>query len=222
MNIQGNPADWTDLLDSMVPAILSLTISSWESLPPIPSDEKEDDITVKLCRALRQNRDARDLPFQIHTQQVELDPAPVQDMGRLDIAFNLFVPREEIYFCLEGKRLNVVKDGATRAYAAEYVRLGMMRFISGQYSHAVHHGGMIGYVLDRDVTRAIANVEANVRARCAALRMTPPGNLVDSDLLRPDGRVRETHHQREQDNRTFRIHHLFMAAHRGDEPCPHP
>ena len=140
-------------------------------------------------------------------------------MGRLDIVFNLLVPREEIYFCLEGKRLNVVKDGATRAYASEYVRLGMMRFVTGQYSRAVRHGGMIGYVLDQDIPRAIANVEKNVRAQCRALCITPPGHLLDSKVLGSDERVRETHHQREHDNRKFRIHHLFMAAHRCEEVC---
>ena len=196
----------------MVPDILRLTIAAWESLPPIAPDEKEDRITLTLCRALRQNREARNLPFQIHTQQVELDPLPGEDMGRFDIVFNLLVPREEIYFCLEGKRLNVVKDGTRRAYASEYVGLGMMRFITGQYSRAVRHGGMIGYVLDRDITRAIANVEANVQAQCSALRMTRPGNLLDSGALGPDKRARETHHRRKFDTGTFRIHHLFMAV----------
>src|SRR6185437_556375 len=107
--------------------------------------------------------------FQIHTQQVEIDPQPGEDMGRMDIVFNVLVPREEIYFCLEGKRLNVVNNGVTRAYAAEYVSHGMMRFVTGQYSAAVRHGGMIGYVLDRDIPRAILNVEANVQAQHAAL-----------------------------------------------------
>ena len=212
MNILGNPADWLDLFDSLVSDILSVTIEAWKTLPSIASDEKEDDITLTLCRALRQNRDARHLPFLIHTQQVELDPEPGEDMGRLDIVFNLLVPREEIYFCLEGKRLNVVKNGTKRAYASEYVRHGMMRFITGQYSRAVHHGGMIGYVLDQDITNAISNVTVNIRAQCSALRMTPPGTLVDSEVDRLDERVRETHHQREHDNRTFRIHHLFMAT----------
>ena len=133
-------------------------------------------------------------------------------MGRLDIAFNLCVPREEIYFCLEGKRLNVVKDGTKRAYASEYVRHGMMRFITAQYSRAVHQGGMIGYVLDQDIMNAISNVTANIQAQCTALRMESPGSLVDSEVFRCDQRVRETHHQREHDNCTFRIHHLFMAT----------
>jgi hypothetical protein len=208
----GTPGDWADLLDPMVPEILRLVVAAWEALPSAAPDEKEDDITVALCRALRQHRTARQLPFQIHTQLVELDPIPGEDTGRLDIVFILPVPREDIYFGLEGKRLNVVKDGTTRAYAAEYVKFGMMRFIKGQYSRAVRHGGMIGYVLNGDIGHAIANVEANVQAAYSALGMSAPGILLSSAAVHGDSRVRETHHQRNHELNTFRIHHLFMSA----------
>ena len=97
--------------------------------------------------------------FQIRTQVVELDPMPGEDLGRMDIVFIPLVPREDIYFCLESKRLNVVKDGETRAYASEYVTFGMLRFVTGQYSKAVRHGGMIAYVLDGNLSRAISNIE---------------------------------------------------------------
>ena len=128
MTVVGTPADWFDLLDSMVPDILSLVITTWETMQPPSQDNKEDDITIDLCRALRQARTARNLPLQIHTQQIELDPVLDQGLGRLDIAFNVLVPKEDIYFCLEAKRLNVVKDGAHRSYASEYVTFGMLRF----------------------------------------------------------------------------------------------
>src|ERR1700730_13074985 len=117
----------------MLPDILSLVLTSWAEMPSPEADETEDNITIALCRKLMQNRTARGLMFQIHTQLVELDPMPGEDLGRLDIAFVPLVPREDIYFCLESKRLNVVKDGVPRSYASEYVNLGMVRFITGQY-----------------------------------------------------------------------------------------
>ena len=212
MTVVGTPADWVDLLDSMVPGILSLVITTWETMQPPSQDSKEDNITNDLCRALRQARAARDLPLQIHTQQIELDTMLDQDRGRLDIAFNVLVPREDIYFCLEAKRLNVVKDGAYRSYASEYVTLGMLRFVSGKYSKTVHHGGMIGYVLDGNVTHAIANIAANIQSQCSALRMDPPGSLLTSAVINDDSRVRETHHHRDHESTVFHIHHLFMAA----------
>ncbi|MGC0779409.1 MAG: hypothetical protein WCD68_19585, partial [Candidatus Acidiferrum sp.] len=196
MSIIGISTEWSDLIDPMLPEILNLVIASWQEMPSPPPDEKEDNITITLCRILMQNRTARGLMFQVRTQVVELDPMPGQELGRLDIAFIPLVPREDIYFCLESKRLNVVKNGERRAYASEYVQFGMLRFVTGQYSNAVRHGGMIGYVLDGDVSSAMTNVEANIQQRHEELCMIPPGALVPSTVLIGNSRAKETHHQR--------------------------
>lgn len=213
MTIVGIPKEWADLIDSMVPEILNLVIETWEEMPTPEPDQREDDITNALCRALKNNRNARGLMFQIDTQFVELDPIPGEDFGRLDISFRPLIPREDIYFCLESKRLNVVKDGKPpRSYASEYVTLGMSRFVTGQYSKAVSHGGMIAYVLDGNISNAMTNVESNIRKQYAALRMAAPGKLLPSKVLPGDNRARETHHQRAHETISFCIHHLFMAG----------
>lgn len=209
----GPPADWADLIDPMVPVILKLVLTSWAGIQTPASDEMEDAITETLCRKLRQDRTARDLPFQIHTQLVELEPANGERLGRLDIAFIPLVNREDIYFCLECKRLNVINDGVKRSYASEYVAFGMLRFVTGQYSHAVRHGAMIGYVLDGDVTSAMTNVETSIHRRHVELRMHSPGALLQSSVLKTESRARETHHNRTGENSpSFCIHHLFVAA----------
>jgi hypothetical protein len=151
--------------------------------------------------------------FQIHTQLVELEPAIGEDLGRQDIVFIPTIAREDIYFCMESKRLNVVKDGKLRTNASEYVTHGMLRFVTGQYSKAVRHGGMMGYVLDGNVSHAIANVEDNIQTHHAALCMAWPGVLQSSTVLEGDARARETHHQRTHETTLFRIHHLFMTIH---------
>ncbi len=212
MSVIGSPGAWADLIDPMVPEVLQLVIVTWRTMGSPPPDAKEDDITIALCRALRQNRTARGLMFMIDTQLVELDPVPGEDLGRLDIAFRPLIPREDIYFCLECKRLNVVKNGQTRAYAAEYVLRGMIRFVTGQYSRAVSHGGMLGYVLDGQVDDAIANVAVNVQAQCGPLCMDQPGTMHPSSILTEEVSVRETVHRRPHESTEFRIHHLFMGA----------
>ncbi len=217
MSVLGAPSQWADLIDSMLPDVLNLVLESWEHLPPPAPNETEDNITMGLCRTLMQNRTARGLMFQIRTQVVELDPMPGEDLGRLDIAFIPLVPREDIYFCLESKRLNVVKDGKMRPYASEYVRFGMTRFVTGQYSKMVKHGGMIGYVLDGNVSEAMTNVEANIRERHEELCMTPPGAFQPSAVLSSEPRARETHHKRAHEASLFQIHHLFMP---GATPSP--
>ena len=209
MAIVGTPTDWADLVDSMVPQILASVIEAWEGMPLPAHDEGEDNITIALCRALQQNRTARGLMFQIRTQVVELDPVPGEDFGRMDIVFIPLIPREDIYFCLENKRLNVVKNGKTRAYASEYVKFGMFRFVTGQYSKAVRHGGMIGYVLDGDIDRAMTNIEKNIKKQHSALGMVAPGSFLPSTSLKGDARAHETHHRRAHETQLFRIYHLF-------------
>lgn len=81
MTVADIPIEWADLIDSLVPEILNLVIASWDEMSPPAPDEKEDDITIALCRALMQNRTARGLPFQVRTQVVELEPAPGEDLA---------------------------------------------------------------------------------------------------------------------------------------------
>ena len=216
MSIIGAPKDWQGVIDSKVPDIIKLVVAVWKRVSPGAADEREDDITARLCIALQRSRTARKMMFYIHFQQVELDPSTGDEFGRMDIAFypsgEKWVPREDIYFCLECKRLNVIKGGKPRAYATEYVTMGMNRFVTGQYSRAVLHAGMIGYVRDGDVPRAMSDVEAGIVARHSELAMKPPGQFMPSAVLPRFRHARETHHERRRGEPAFRIHHLFMAG----------
>jgi hypothetical protein len=211
MSIVGEPTNWADLIDPLVPDILGLVIATWEGMAAPPTDAREDQISVNLCKLLQQNRTARELFFQIDTQQVELNPAAGEDIGRMDISFRPLVAREDIYFCLECKRLNVILDGRTRSYASEYVVFGVARFVSGQYASRVRHGGMLAYVLNGDAARAIVSVESNLRERHAVLGMEPPGAFAPSSIIVGDAKVKETHHRRGHDAVLFCLHHMFMA-----------
>ena len=188
-------------------------------MPAPAGDELEDVVSEALCRALRQSRNRCDLPFRIDTQLVELDPAAGQDQGRMDIVFSPPVPRENIYFCLECKRLNVREADTTkpRPYFAEYVQYGMFRFVRGQYANSVRFGGMLAFVLDGDVAGAMTGVEGNIKTHHRDLGMTSPGQFQMSAVRPADSRVRETEHRRGAVPDPFVIQHLFMA---GDPKAP--
>lgn len=130
----------------------------------------------------------------------------------MDIVFSPMVPRENIYFCLECKRLNVRTTNGVRPYHSEYVTYGMTRFVVGQYASNVRHGGMLAFVLDGDIDKAIAGVQLNVAASQAALGMSPPGLFMASTHVPTDTRIRETHHRRDISKDVFLIHHIFMAG----------
>ena len=195
----------------MLPSLIDLIVSSCGELPLADPLSREDVITDALCLILRRNRRVRDFPFLVYTQLVELDPAVGEEEGRLDIVFQPLVPDESIYFCLECKRLNVVRAGVRRSYANEYVTLGMMRFVTGKYSRGVQHGGMLGYVYDGDIIRAIRSVEKVIRARCSQLGMSKDAVFAKSEIRAGDARIRMTRHRRRHAPVMFNIHHVFHA-----------
>lgn len=214
MELVGTPSEWVNLIDTLVPNILDLVISTWEEMSPLAPNALEDPTTEAFCRLLRLNRNSGNLPFQIHIQMVELDPAAGEDQGRMDIAFTPLVPREDIYFCLECKRLNVLTGGVVRAYAGEYVNHGMVRFVRGQYAAKVRHGGMLGYVLDGNVNQAIQNVAGAIQTHHVNLGMQSPGDLLPSTILPRQPSAKETRHKRSLNADLFQIHHVYVSPKR--------
>jgi hypothetical protein len=211
MKAIGAPTEWIDLIDSMVPDILDLVVASWSSMPAIDPASHEEPITEELCRLLRANRSSSALPFRIDIQMVELDPNLGEIHGRLDIAFSLMVPREDIYFCLECKRLNVPSASGVRSFATEYVTRGMMRFVRGQYGMRVKHGGMLGYVFDGNFVAAFAAITKAIQARRRQLGVDPPGEMEPSTVRPSDSNCRETHHTRSGLG-VFLIHHQLVPV----------
>ena len=212
MRSLGASDDWLDLIASLVPDILELVRSTWQTMPPLAPDALEDPMTEEFCRRLRQSRTAAKLPFRIDIQLVELGESPDADQGRMDIVFSPLLPTEVVYFCLECKRLNVTKSDSTRSYATEYVIHGMMRFITGQYASQVQHGGMLGYVLDRNVAGAIRHVSAVIGRHCEELGMERPCLVRQSSIRTADLSAKETRHWRGPNGGPFVIQHLFSPA----------
>jgi hypothetical protein len=210
MSSIGSPSEWVDLIDSLVPQILNLLVSSWRKMPLLPNDAREDPTTETFCKLLRRSRDSSGLPFQIQIQMVELEPDAGLDQGRMDIAFIPLIPSESVYFCLECKRLNAGEDA--RPYYAEYVRSGMLRFVRGQYARAVRNGGMFGYVLNDDIVGAMKGIERLFAANHLELGMPTNASFQVSSVRPGDPFARETRHQRGGAMLPFLLHHLFASA----------
>ncbi|MCA9091180.1 MAG: hypothetical protein KDA90_21385 [Planctomycetaceae bacterium] len=212
MMLVGSPNDWHGFIDSQIPSILKMVVETWDSLPAPCCDALEDDVTEAFCVALRRSRDRCELPFSIHIQLVELEPAEGEDQGRMDIVFSPPAPREDIYFCLECKRLNVRSaDGSVRPYFSEYIVHGMLRFIRGQYGKIAKHGGMAAYVLNGDIDSAIAGIQSNIIAYEGELLLASSTTLGRSSFLPQDNRLRETVHTRVGHSKIL-LHHLFLAG----------
>jgi len=211
--IIGDTSYWDDFFQqNLVPAVLAHVITTWEKmLKPGPSD-LEDAISVRLYAALVKAKDRNAHAYLIRYQDVEVDIDLAKETGRKDIVFFPSLQEQEIYLCLEAKRLNAVVSGVRRSLADEYVKKGMQRFVDGKYARFVRHGAMLAYVLDGDVDRAIQNIENNIRNRLSELRMDKNGSLVASTIRPDDCRTKETHHRRAHEKAFFCIHHLFVAG----------
>lgn len=209
--IVGDTSYWDDLFQQdLVPAVLDYVVATWEQMPkPGPSD-LEDAISDKLYSALLNAKRRNDFPVLIRREDLEFDTTIAKGTGRKDI---VFFPshEEEVYLCLEAKRLSAVVSGVRRSLANEYVKDGMQRFVDGRYSRSVRHGAMLAYVLDGDTDRAIQNVQKNIRKRFAELRMDDDAGFASSTLRPEDACAKETRHRRSHEKSTFKIHHLFVC-----------
>ena len=211
--IAGDAVDWDDLfVKHLLPSVLTLVLDSWNRLDSPAPDEHENQTTIRLYAAMIKGKDRQRHPFLIRPQDMEVDTDLAKITGQKDLVFFPAANDEDIYFCLEAKRLNALVSGQRKSLAHEYVKEGMQRFVDCKYSRHVHHGGMLGYVLDGEVDRAMTNVGGSIRRHHEALRMEAPGEMRLSSVRPDDVHARETHHTRRNDPVLFRIQHLFVAA----------
>lgn len=215
----GDSSYWDDFFQQhLLPAVLDYITTTWEEMEkPGPSD-LEDAISDRLYSALVNAKPRTDPPFLIRREDLDFDTDLAKETGKKDI---VFFPsfQEEIYLCLEAKRLNAMISGKPRSLADKYVKEGMQRFVVGKYARFVRHGAMLAYVLDGDTGRAMLNVENNIRSRLTELRMDKNGGLLASTVRPDDPRTKETRHRRAHENAVFCIHHLFLTGQVGSD-CP--
>ena len=209
----GDPSNWDDFFQQdLVPAILSYVFTTWEQMPKPGLSDLEDEISDKLFSALVKATRRSDIPFLIRREDLEFDMDLAVETGRKDIVFYPSLREQDIYLCIEAKRLNAVISGKCCSLASEYVKEGMQRFVDGKYARHVKHGAMLGYVLDGDIERAMNNIQSNILKRLSELRMNNNDGLLISTIRPDDCRTKETHHRRMNETSIFCIHHLFVAG----------
>ncbi len=208
----GDTTEWDDfILNGGVGLVMALTLDAWRHTTAPPPDEPEDKTSVRLYAAMVKKRDRQAHRFLIRYQDVEVNTDLAKETGKKDIAF--FPGHDgELYFCLEAKRLNARVNGVMKSLADEYVKEGMQRFVNGKYSRRVHQAGMLGYVLDGDVSRAMTNVLENIRRQHVSLGMDAPGDWIESPHRVGDPQAKETGHRRPHTDTRFHLQHLFVTA----------
>lgn len=202
---------WADQFpEDYLPLIINLILDSWKSFQ-IPEKRLEVPITQKLCAHLRNHKDRSKHFFRIEWEPYELDREG-NVSGRIDLKFIHGAScNEQVYFAFECKLLRVPDSkGNTRALAAEYVKEGMVRYFNGQYAVGLNKGGMLGYVMDGDITKAKKNIKKAIEQRRDKLHMAKAGTTERTDIVR-DRRVFKTEHLPNPPE-SFTIHHILLAV----------
>jgi hypothetical protein len=91
----------------------------------------------------------------------------------------------------------------------EYVKDGMMRFITGQYAPFMRAGAMLGYVYDGETENARTDIDRQVQKKAKELKLKEPKKLAPSPIL-PDLPIDETNHDLKKGS--FTIFHLFLGV----------
>ena len=104
-----------------------------------------------------ENGTARGLMFLIRAQVIELEPMPGEELGRPGYRiYSVDFPREDIYFCLESKRLNVIRKYESPPICAGIYSVWHDAIRDRPIFKMVRHGRMFGCVLYGKVSEAMS------------------------------------------------------------------
>jgi hypothetical protein len=194
-----------------IPMVLSSVIQAGSTLRKVSETEFENPITIRLCRIMIQIPAFRDGPLDIRPQTgiISLDDDADNLAGAADILVSCGFGHQ-VYFVLEAKRLRVrLPDGRQKSGNSEYIKEGMMRFVSGQYAPLMETSAMIGYVFDGKIDEARAGIDQAVQHKAEELKLKSPKKLMPSPIL-PGDTVDETNH--DLNTRSFTIYHIFVSV----------
>lgn len=140
------------------------------------------------------------------------DPTFGTELGRNDLRF--YPPNhhaQTIFFTLECKRLRVTTPSGFRDLVDKYVDDGVMRFVNGRYSPGLPCGGMIGYVMDNETSKAFISVIAEIKLKAASLKLrVKDGIRTPSMILSGFETSADTFHERADG--LFQLHHLLVGV----------
>lgn len=207
--IGGEKEAWLNRFRAYDRKFLQGVMLVWEAaISALPDDPEEDAITAALVVKLRNDPNTRTL---FHYYDFQHPPIRLTDEGqveghrqRIDLAVVIDQERDT-YIAYECKKLNVRHaDGGRRSLAGPYLRDGMMRFVTEQYSRDLPVGCMLGYVMDRDLQWAYARVAvamSRTRALCMQGRPIPAPSI---------GVIQRFVTQHERSGRSLEMRHALL------------
>jgi hypothetical protein len=170
----GDLKDWTSRFRTLDERLLERILAVWpKCLAVLPCQPIEDRITINLVACLSKDAIVRRICFYIEYQFEPFGTAANGakfSKGQIDLGVLLDWDRER-YLAYECKRLNVIYNGQRSSLATEYVKEGMMRFLTEQYADGLPIGCMLGFVMDGDIVFAMAQLNSAIQAHNVPLAL---------------------------------------------------
>ena len=189
--------------EDKIPGMIKDVLDACVHLTRPPKSEKrpEEAISRQVYQKLRSMTVYRRGPLEPHFESwlPDLD-------GRADIRFSCG-KGIDTYFVFEAKRLFVTYPrGRKDSLVKEYVREGMMRFVTGKYAPFQCSSAMLGYVHDAAATAARSAVTTEIANNADALFLI---RGLAASAVGVDHQVDDSIHLLDN-NRSFLIYHLLV------------
>jgi hypothetical protein len=172
--VLGDLKDWANQFRTIDERLLERIFAVWPKCQAVlPAQPLEDAITINLEACLSKDSIVRRICFYIEYQFEPYGTAANGakfSKGIIDLGVLLDWDRER-YLAYECKRLNVIYNGRRSSLATEYVKEGMMRFITEQYAEGLPIGSMLGFVMDGDIVFATAQLDTAIQTHKAPLAL---------------------------------------------------
>lgn len=208
-----NPKTKTWFVGDFVPEVLEVVLCTWKTFKKKRGVRLEQRITNLFSDALEVAYEKQGKSWFLVPDMKRCDPKTGKEIARHDIRFfHREISGQRLYLVFECKRLNIRdKKGRVIPNSSSYTA-GMTRFVNGKYSAGHPCGGMIGYVMDSNVTGVLKHIKARIDKRRHALCIVPGGNYTRSRLMWNQKCNGETRHRRSDGE--FVIYHLLLPLSR--------
>ena len=191
--------------------VMGLILKTWGGFSVPTGVCHETPITALFHKALVSAYADSGRSWFITLEDPITDPDSGTQDGRNDLRFYpLNHPGQTIFFAVECKRLHVTTDSGFSCLADKYVDEGVRRFVDGKYSTGLPCGGMVGYVMDNQMDKALESVLKEIRTKEQALGLPvrtgvhTPSSALQNHRWSIDSRHHRSNHQ-------FTLHHVLLG-----------
>lgn len=186
-------------------------VETWNTLVLNRQVKHETSITAVFRDALIAAYVAAGRSWFIALEDPITDPDFGTELGRNDLRF---YPQnhygQTVFFTVECKRLRVSTGARISQLAGKYVEEGMQRFVDGRYSSGLPCGGMVGYVMDNEMSKAFAAVQTAIRSRRKKVKLRARSLRAPSAVLPNYQWSADTGHTVQDGD--FTVHHALLGV----------